>query len=109
MNEADWLKLAQGQFDPPGLVRRVLSHAALVERQLSPRGQHNDRAATLTLPSAESEHGRLLDEIALTPRVLAPETGVERSSLVLLADRDRVLDEQRDAAHRVGFELFEPV
>ena len=41
--------------------------------------------------------------------MLAAETCVKRSRFVLLADRDGILDEQRDAAHRVGLQLFESV
>jgi hypothetical protein len=72
-------------------------------------GQHDQRAARVTLPPAEPEYRRLLDESTLAIWMLASETGVERSLLVLLADSNRVLDEQRDAAHRVRFELFQPV
>jgi hypothetical protein len=41
--------------------------------------------------------------------MLALEACIERSGFVLLANSDRILDEQRNAAHRVGLELLEPV
>ena len=41
--------------------------------------------------------------------MLTLEACIERSCFVLLANGDRILDEQRHAAHRIGLELFEPV
>jgi hypothetical protein len=41
--------------------------------------------------------------------MFAPQARFERSCFLLLANGDRILDEERNAAHRVGLELFEPV
>ena len=56
-------------------------------------GQHDDRGARHTSPTAHPEHGRLLGEGRLATRMLTPEARVERSRFVLLANRDRVFDE----------------